>query len=272
MLLYMNNLVNRRASNNYIKDYSDDYVEGGRLGVPLKDRFRAVKRGIRQDYSHSVYEYILRHYSDEIFRIEVCRRPISSAINTALNLMSLGKWNKMKHKYGYDTFYHLFIVAHMKSGNRIIIEKNAVINVGDFKKFHSNERCVPVPMNNFIKLGEFMKRGEAHMKDRNYFTYDPFKNNCQVFVFNMLRGNGLLNEKLKDFILQDIDGIVSAQKPFLPKVAKAITDVGGLADKFLEGETSRDEIKENLKPEISGEAYEGGGFNPASLLPLLAFL
>ena len=272
-------MENVRSSNNNLNsnDFSSvhsDY-EGGRISLkgigksfmkfgkkitPIP-RIQSVRKGIREDYSPAVYEYILRNYDDEIVSVEVCREELANALNKAMSLMSLGKWDTAKKNYGYDTFYHLSIVAKTSSGKNIIIEKNAVIDVSTLNHKRKGMKCrfIPEPKNR-VRLGEMMKKAEAHMKGKGYFKYDPFNNNCQVFVFNVLRANGLMDDELKKFILQDIDGVVSAQKSYFPKVAKSITDMGGLADKFLNGETKREEIKEALKPEISEEAYEGGVF------------
>jgi len=256
------NWIDIAGDDYYPSKGNDEEIEGGRFGISLKNRIKAVSKGIRDDYSYPVYEFILRNYNDEIKHIEVCRRPLSNAVNKAFTLISLGKWDKEKYKYGYDTFYHLFLICFMKSGKKIVVEKNAVINVGKApEKLSSNEKCISVPMNGrMIKLGVFMKNGESSMK--NYFRYDPFTNNCQVFVYNMLKSNALLDDKLKNFILQDVEGVVSGQRTYVPTVARKITNLGGLADKFLEGETDREEIKDKLKEkgEISQEAYEGGNF------------
>lgn len=245
---------------------------------PLK-HIRALTRGIRQDYTPKVYEFILRNYSEELVSFEVCRRPLSGAVNKMLNIGSFGRWDKEKHKYGYDTFFHLFIVAKTKAGKQFVIEKNAVINVSEYRFFRQKgDVCIKIPPpSSPIKLGIFMKKAETHMKSRGYFEYDPFKNNCQVFVFNVLRANGLMDDKLKAFIMQDVEGIVSGQRSYFPRLARKITDLGGLADKFLEGETDREEIKEKLKPDLTEEAVEGGTleggkFNPASLLGVLPFI
>ena len=175
-----------------------------------------------------------------------------------MSIASLGKWDKEKHKYGYDTFYHLFIVAKTAAGKQFIIEKNSVINVGEYHYFRQKDDvCEDIPSSSSpIKLGIMMKKAESHMKGKGYFLYDPFNNNCQVFVFNVLRANALMNDELKKFILQDIDGVVSGQKSYFSKIAKGITNLGGFADKFLEGETSREEIKNKLKPDLTDEAYD----------------
>ena len=45
----------------------------------------------------------LKEYGDEkIVAIRVGRRPISSMVEKAFNLISLGKWDKLRKKYYYD--------------------------------------------------------------------------------------------------------------------------------------------------------------------------
>ena len=252
MLNIQRNHIDRlRSSNDNLH-----HIEGGDFkGLLLNpiSHTRALRKGIRKDYSPPVYRFIRENYNDEIVGIEVFRRPLASAINKALNWISLGKWDKEKKIYGYDTFYHLGMIATMKSGKRIVIEKNAVINVMKAPALHNINRKlggerINIPIVNPIKLGVFLDRTEKQMGS-NYFLYDPFKNNCQVFVLNVLRANGLLNDEQKKFILQDIEGVVSAQKSYVPKVAQKITDLGGLADTFYEGETNREKIGDIIDTE-----------------------
>jgi len=268
-------LANPRSSNMSVNNFSthmgrsSNYVEGGalaggRLGISPLERIKSVSRGIRSDYSHAVYQFILRHYSNEIVSMKVGRRPLTSAVNKMLSLATMGKWDKVAHNYGYDTFYHLFIVATLDTGKQIVIEKNAVINVGNYKPSGKTE-FRPVLMTTPIKLGILLKNAESSMK--NYFHYDSFSNNCQVFVYGVLKANGLLTPELTNFIKQDVSKVVAEQHSYLPTIARGITDLGGLADKFIEGETDRDEIKNKLKEQggITQEALEGGALAGGAL-------
>jgi hypothetical protein len=62
----------------------------------------------------------------EITNIATYRIPIRKILDNALNLISLGKWNKEKDNLGFDVFFHLALVATVGNKN-IFIDKVEVI-------------------------------------------------------------------------------------------------------------------------------------------------
>jgi len=204
---------------------------------------------VQNDYSPPVYEFIKRNYEEEMISFKLCRQPIRKTIDAALNLMTIGKWNKEKANFGYDDFYHLFLVGETSSGKQIKIEKNEIIVVKAYHGTSLDERdCVSVDMpDGPLKLGTMLKKTEDDMKDKDYFLYDAFTNNCQVFAMGVLSANGLMNEELRGFIYQDMPEILKTQPSYMKKLTRGITDTGGRIKRFLEGTTNRDEIKKNLR-------------------------
>ena len=47
----------------------------------------------------------------------MCREPVVKAIQSFLNLLTLGKINREKKKYGYDDFMHLWAVVELQNPN-----------------------------------------------------------------------------------------------------------------------------------------------------------
>ncbi len=215
---------------------------------------------VQNDYSPPVYEFIKRNYEEEIVSLKLCRQPIRKAIDAALNLATIGKWNKEKANFGYDDFYHLFLVGETSSGKQIKIEKNEIIVVETYHGASLDDRnCVPVDMpDGPIKLGTMLKKTEDDMKEKDYFLYDAFTNNCQLFAMGVLSANGLMNEELRGFIYQDMPEILKTQPSYMKKLTRGITDTGGRIKRFLEGTTNRDKIKRNLRERgsISSAAME----------------
>lgn len=199
---------------------------------------------IQNDYTPKVYELIKRNYDDKITHIKIGRTPISKAIESALNLVSLGKWSHERRNFGYDDFYHLFLIVGTESGKRFIIEKNEVINVAKYEGEDPPDN-MDVPVARPVRLGVLMKRAEESMDD--YFLYDAFKNNCQVFVSNVLSGNNLLNPELLKYISQELEEVLKTQPSYLSRIARNVTDIGGRVTRFLDGGTNRDKIKRKLE-------------------------
>jgi hypothetical protein len=199
---------------------------------------------VQNDYTPKVYTYIKRNYGENIVALHVCRKPIRKTIEAALNLVSFGSWSTERKKFGYDDFYHLFLVGETETGRKVVIEKNEVIRVKDYTKAEPTD-CMEVPMSNPIKLGVMMKKTETSMKD--YFLYDAFHNNCQVFVENVLSANSLLQPELVHYISQELGEVLKSQPTYLSNVARNITDTGGRVKRFTSGKTDRNQIKQNLR-------------------------
>jgi hypothetical protein len=45
------------------------------------------------------------------------------------------------------------------------------------------------------------------MGNDKYFDYDPFNNNCQVYLLSLLKANGLINRDISDFFGQDAEAV-----------------------------------------------------------------
>jgi hypothetical protein len=213
---------------------------------------------VQNDYTPKVYTYIKRNYGEKIVSLRICRKPIKKTIEAALNIVSFGNWSKERSKFGYDDFYHLFLIAETEAGRHIIIEKNEVISVKDYPHAPSaSDDCMDVEMTHGpLKIGVMLKKTEKDMTD--YFLYDSFKNNCQIFVENVLSSNGLLQPELIHYISQELGEVLKTQPSYLSTVTRNITDTGGRVKRFMKGKTERDEIKRNLRERgsITSEAME----------------
>ena len=91
----------------------------------LKKFGKAVLHG-RKDYS-PVVKKALKHFGDQkIHKIIINRTPLSFFIKAALNLTTLGDFNRRFKKYPHDELFHLRIDVHTPKGV-ISIEKNEAI-------------------------------------------------------------------------------------------------------------------------------------------------
>jgi hypothetical protein len=72
------------------------------------------------------------------------------------------------------------------------------------------------------------------MGEQKFFTYSAYDNNCQHFLLNLLRANGLANEELTQFIKQDTESIFSTNSA-IRKLSNNITDIRGRTTEILGG-------------------------------------
>lgn len=225
-----------------------DNKEGS--GIPearryIKLRFKqltdALRQGPRNHAPPQLRSFQSRKGSQGIFRLTVCRAPIWSSIDKALNLVSLGSWGKVKERLNYKDMFHLYLLLQLDDQTLWRIEKNEVITVFRVQKTPSSEEteCVNVPYPNHkpgsLTVDTLLSNGfKAH--GDTLWIYDPKNANCQVFAQQMLRGNGLLTTELNDFIKQDAVTLFEQMPQYVHTVSKAVTDTAGTLNRLYFGE------------------------------------
>ena len=204
----------------------------------VRRRISDVSKGIRVGFSPSARK-VIEKYGAWLIDVLVIRRvPIQSALHTAFQLITLGRWNSALAEENKDKLFHLGIMVSVKKDNQqqyIIIEKNEVVNVAPTSPSIQGQEILNgnVPPN--TTLAEFLEKGVSSVGDVRFFKYDPFTNNCQDFVGLLLSANGVYSEQARDFTKQNIDDLVVKLPNWTHAVAKGITDLGGIANVALEG-------------------------------------
>jgi hypothetical protein len=183
-------------------------------------------RDVGSQYPPQVKNLLLKHGNHKITNIQLCKEVVSSNLEFLMKALT-GKntWEDAKRKYGFDKFYHLFMIVTMEDGSKLHIEKNEIIRMSE------NPRPCPDALNlgspsQPITVNELMERTKQTVGDANFFTYDPFKNNCQSFISYLLKTMGLWNNTSSGFVYQDIQGLVSELPSYTNPVAKGLTSVG----------------------------------------------
>lgn len=194
---------------------------------------------IRKDYPPNVRALLSQYGNGLIVGLTIRREPIQSFINKALGYITSGKWDKAKRDANYDNMFHLSLVADIKSGTdirRILIEKNEVINMSTNFSTTDKQTLFPLATPNAMTLMELMNGTRQRMGDENFFKYDAFTNNCQNFVLNLVETAGVMTPEAKAFILQPVEDLLKGLPSYTPFVARAITDLGALANRVIYGE------------------------------------
>jgi hypothetical protein len=187
-------------------------------------------KDISTQYPPQVRNLLMKHGNHKISDIKLCREVVSS--NTELLLKALAgsnTWEEAKRKNGFDKFYHLFMIITMDPGDALHVEKNEVIRVSE------NPRACPNALNLYsppeeITVSELFERTRQRIGDNAFFTYDPFTNNCQMFVSNLLRTMGLLNNASNRFVYQDIKGLREDLPQSTKTLARGLTDIGAFVN------------------------------------------
>ena len=204
----------------------------GRKLANIGNAAQEVIKGLTQ-YPPKVQSFLNTYGDKTISNVTLRRAPIKGMINTMLNFLSFGKWNELRKQYGYDTFYHLSMVFNV-ANTSAVLEKNQIINLstGYNQQPDTEIMNVPSPANRTVR--ELLENTRKAMGDDNFFKYDAFSNNCQVFLMNVLKANGMLTPAAQAFIVQPIDQLVKELPAYMKPVARALTDVAAVGDIALQ--------------------------------------
>lgn len=263
-----------RESNNFLLDGLDaenndveyNEFEGGDLKGLITNpigRVRALSRGIRKDYPPKVREMLDKIGNKDVRQISIFRQPLSALVDTAMNITSVGQWEKEKRANGYDHYYHLGMILHLEDGSKYLLEKHAVIMLKKAPPLHMlatkfNDTYTVDMKGKSPTVGQLMNNA-LKQEGEKFFKYNPFNNNCQNFVINVLGASGLLDEGARKFTHQ----MMPKNLGLAEKIAPAITDLGGLADKALEGEGFAQHNSGSIMREELGGAFFDS-FKPAN--------
>lgn len=181
----------------------------------------------------NVRNFLIKYGYYYITDIKVCRQPIDAAIEYVLNLITIGQFNKNKKKIGYDDLYHLYLILTIQNTEdeliKIKIEKNHVVEIT--KNNIKDDKCIDVPLKNYIFVKNFFENGNKY-QGSSFWLYDARDNNCQIFVNSLFEGNNLNNEKIKNYVLQDVSSLLSNK---IHSISKKITDIAGISDIIRHG-------------------------------------
>ena len=184
------------------------------------------------DATYRVKKFLEEHGGEEITSLAIGRVPIEKAINLAMEALSLGEYSKTMEEYGYDSFFHLFLVINGKYR----LEKNQNVNViYPYSKVDKEERYdVSLSGLKGKTIAEFMENGVQRMGANDYWqNYDGLVMNCQNWVSQNLKANGVDSEGAEDFYYQNTDRLQRVIKPGVKDTVKEVTSVASAFDKLL---------------------------------------
>lgn len=195
------------------------------------------------DYTNATKRTLKKYGDMNIVGLQVRRTPILKVLDSVLNFISLGKFDKLKKEYGFDKLFHLYIVFRVKDGNNIkeiVVEKNQSINVSDNipTKTKDTELLNIAWGPRKDTLNSLLNNTLQKVGPRRFFIYNPWNadlnsGNCQRFVLDLLSSNNLLGDYYKNFILQDISELVKKMPSYAKSIATGVTDFAASSEKLL---------------------------------------
>lgn len=213
------------------------FVKDPKQGEGIIDNIKGFLKGPRKDYPPRVRNLFQKYKDVDITDIIVCREAISPS--KILDILTLGAYGKAVKKLGYDSMFHLYMVMTLSNNEILRVEKNAVITMKPFnKELPEDNMNVSMSPINFVEFFENAKEYHEKETSKSFYLYNSVDNNCQMFSLSCLKGNGLGNAEIYDFIKQDVRALldeIDTEGGFLEKAAEKITDIAGAADVLIEG-------------------------------------
>lgn len=183
-----------------------------------------------------------KNRDSQVVSIDVIRTPIASGIEKALNILSLGKWEKNKKDLAYDKMFHLALIFTLRNGKQIIVEKNERVNISDKFTIHSDTEIMNVVLPYTFTFEVYIDKTLKLMGDHNFYQYDAFNNNCQVFIRSILQANELLTSELDKFIYQPTEELLRGIPTYVNKIARFATDLRAKLSQVFQGGIVEQEV------------------------------
>lgn len=198
-------------------------LEGGEL-IPKR------KPGIFPPKSRK----LLAEVGDEkIWMIMIERSPVS--VGRVINWLTFGFYDKavQKTQFPHDYMFHLRLIIN----GRYILEKNEVLNFQRYEKTPLHEVMVLTLPKGFDRtINEAIELTRKKMGDKQFSNYDAKFNNCQIFVKEFLKANGLLTKERNAFVVQNTKAFFEKFPGFMKKLVKKITNMASRIDRLVQGE------------------------------------
>lgn len=190
-------------------------------------------KGPRKHAPPNIRNLLKNDGDKEISKLWVCRSPINTVVDKVINFISVGLWSKYKREYSYDDLFHLYLICQLKNGKYVRLEKNHVVTV-TYNPSVDFGKCMSVEFNGNLTMKNLVENPNKILGD-SFWLYNASTNNCQVWIDNILKYNGLLTDKLHDFIMQKASKIIEKLPSYTQKIIDTVTDIAGRADILIKG-------------------------------------
>jgi hypothetical protein len=209
-----------------IKHYEDNpqKIHGKGVIAYLSKKFLKPKR---DGYTNVTKKTLEQYGNTPIVSMEIYRTPLHNILTKAVNFISLGKFEEMQRKLGYDKFFHLALVLTLNNNKKIIIQKLDVIEVSTNFKTKDDTEVENVSAYNpasKLTINQLFANARKVVPDDLWFGYDGLKNNCQWFVKYLLENSGLYGANENEFVFQNLEELIKEMPEYVGDTMNFVTD------------------------------------------------
>lgn len=213
------------------------YQTGDKIETKVNKTIDLAKRVINNTKQLPPYvqKFINQNGDNKIIAMTLCRSPVPIAIRKLMVGLSGAKDRVL---------YHLFLIVTMQNGKKFIMEKNERINVS--YKIPKATQTLQVNENfDNIIVSDLFSKTQKLMGNKKYFNYNSSSSNCQVFIANVLKANGLLNDQYYAFIKQETADLFARDGNLRRISNTVVNEIAGRANILFSGGHLENKILSN---------------------------
>lgn len=200
------------------------FVITGALNGKKDQKGAGIEDLFTEGYNKKTLKALQKYGNDTVRSMVLLRSPLPAAMEDGINAVSSGQWVELKHRFGYDTFFHLALLIN----SEVLVEKNASgINVAPYVPYESEALKVDVGLADAPSLINLLDTTERYLGG-NYFAYSPFRNNCQNFIYSLLSANKLLTDDASEFVYQPLDELIKELPSYVEPAVDVAAQVYGI--------------------------------------------
>jgi hypothetical protein len=189
---------------------------------------KVIDTPLLKDFSSQAKAFLERNGEGIINAIQVCRTPLSQALNKLIDVVTSGGWEEAKKSLNMDKLYHTFMRISYDD-KVVILEKNDRPQFTPSKPNVSrkDEERIDVQVRPGLTINKMMENAIKRAGNTRFFVYDAFSTNCQCFVKDCLSASDQINysAQVSAFTMQDVKSLVEKQPWYLRVIAKGATDL-----------------------------------------------
>jgi hypothetical protein len=188
----------------------------------------------------SFREMLKKIGNENITSLVIIRAPISNSLMSVMNAFTGFQLKEKIKQSPYDSLFHL----KLRINGKYDLEKEEVPQLRPCKNVAEQE-TMSIGSFNSTTINQFIENAIKHMSMKQFLHYNGSNNNCQVFVLNILHGNGIHNSQCDEFIKQDTT-FVFEHNSFLRKLMNTGTDIKRATVQLTEGTGIKQKKKKKL--------------------------
>jgi hypothetical protein len=165
------------------------------------------------DYNKYQKQILEKFGNKKIKKIYLVREPVKGLLLTLINIITRYNFNhqikEYKEKFKKNLFFplHTSIICEIESEKKrkkmILIEKTNYFKINTTFKISDYQEILQLKIKKKWTLSKLLDQTQERMGKKQFFNWHICKNNCQVFIKEILKTLKIYTSQNKIFLMQD---------------------------------------------------------------------